>query len=108
MMTSVVEELEVAMGFVQVIKMKTTKFDEVEAAHEAWLKETDGQRTVSRELVCENRDSSGEYWIIVEFPSYEDAMRNNDLPATARISEKMMALCDGLPEFVNLNLIRQD
>ena len=96
------------MGFVQIIKLTTSKFDELEAAHEEWLKESDGQRTVSRELVCENRDNRGEYWILVEFPSYEDAMRNNDLPATSRISERMAALCDGRPEFVNLNVIRQD
>ena len=96
------------MSFVQIIKMSTSKFDEVEAAHEDWLKETEGQRTVSRELVCQNRDKSGEYWIIVEFPSYEDATRNNDLPATARIAERMMALSDGQPEFMNLDVIRQD
>ena len=96
------------MGFVQIIKMTTSKFDDLEAAHKEWLKETEGQRTVTRELICENRERSGEYWIIVEFPSYEEAMRNNDLPATARISEQMMALCDGQPEFVNLNLLRQD
>ena len=96
------------MGFVQIIKMKSSKFDELEAAHEEWLKETEGQPTVSRELVCENRDRPGEYWIVVEFPSYEDSLRNNDLPATNRISERMAELCDGEPEFFNLNLIRQD
>jgi hypothetical protein len=96
------------MGFVQIIKMTSSKFDELEAAHEVWLKETEGQRMVSRELICENRDKPGEYWIVVEFPSYEDAMRNNDLPATGRISERMAELCDGEPEFVNLNLVRQD
>jgi len=96
------------MGFVQIVKMTSSKFEELEAAHEEWLKETDGHRTVTRELICENREKNGEYWIVVEFPSYEDAMRNNDLPATARISERMMALCDSPPEFLNLNLIRQD
>ena len=96
------------MGFAQIIKMKSSKFDELEAADEKWLKETEGQRTVSRQLICENRDERGEYWIVVEFPSYEDAMRNNDLPATSRISERMAELCDGEPEFVNLNVVRQD
>jgi hypothetical protein len=100
--------MEDQMGFVQIIKMKSSRFDELEAAHEEWLKDTEGQRTVSRELVCENRDERGEYWIVVEFPSYEDAMRNNDLPATSRISERMAELCDGEPEFVNLNVVRQD
>jgi hypothetical protein len=106
--TSIVASSRRSMGFVQIMKMTSSKFDELEAAHEAWLKETEGQRTVTRELVCANRDKPGEYWIVVEFPSYDDAMKNNDLPATARISEKMQALCDGPPEFLNLDLIRQD
>jgi hypothetical protein len=96
------------MGFVQIMKMTSSKFDELEAAHEDWLKETEGQRTVTRELVCANRDKPGEYWIVVEFPSYDDAMKNNELPATARIAEKMLSLCDGPPEFLNLDLVRQD
>jgi hypothetical protein len=96
------------MGFVQIIKATTSKMAEMEAAHEEWLKATEGQRTVTRELICENRDKPGEYWIIVEFPSYEDAMKNNDLPATQTIAEKMTALVDGPPEFINLDVTRQD
>lgn len=96
------------MGFVQIIKATTSKMAEMEAAHEEWLKATEGQRTVTRELICENRDKPGEYWIIVEFPSYEDAMKNNDLPATQTIAEKMTTLVDGPPEFINLDVTRQD
>jgi hypothetical protein len=96
------------MGFVQVIKLQTSRFAEVEAAHEEWLAATAGQRTTTRETICENRDKAGEYWVLVEFPSFEDAMRNNDLPATAAIAEKLGALCDGPPEFVNLDVIRTD
>jgi len=92
------------MGFVQIIKMSTTRFDEMEAAHKEWLRATEGQRTVSREVMCENRDKPGEFWIVVEFPSHEDAMRNNDLPATARISQQMAEICDGEPEFFNLDV----
>jgi hypothetical protein len=94
------------VGFVQIIKLTSSKFEELEAANKEWERATEGQRTVAREIVCENRDKSGEYWIIVEFPSYEAAMRNNDLPATAEIAEKMMSLCDGPPEFLNLDVIR--
>ena len=96
------------MQFVQVMKVTTSRFSEMEAAHEDWLKATEGQRTVTREVISENRDQPGEYWIIVEFPSYEDAMRNNELPATAQIAEKMAALCDAPTEFLNLNVLRID
>jgi hypothetical protein len=96
------------MGFVQVIKLSTSEFDEVEAAHEEWRDATEGQRTVVAELICENRDVPGEYWMIVEFPSYEEAMRNSGLPATARISERMAAIADGPVEFVNLDVVRRE
>lgn len=108
MMTMRVYEQEVPMKFVQVMKVKTSRFPEVEAAHEEWLKATEGHRTVTREVVCENRDKPGEYWIVVEFPTYEDAMRNNDLPATAQIAQKMAALCDAPTEFLNLDVLRVD
>ncbi len=96
------------MGFVQIIKMVTSDFDGIEAAHEKWLAATEGERTVSRELVCQNRDQPGEYWVIVEFPSHEAADRNNDLAATAEISQTMGALSDGGMEFINLDVLRQD
>ena len=96
------------MRFVQIMKVTTSKMAEMEAAHEEWLKATEGQRTVTRELICENREKPGEYWLVVEFPSYEDAMKNNDLPATSAIAEKMAALVDAPPEFLNLDVIRQD
>ena len=96
------------MKFVQIMKVTTSKMAEMEAAHERWLEATEGQRTVSREMICENRDKPGEYWIIVEFPSYEDAMKNNDLPATSAIAEAMAGLVDAPPEYFNLDLVRED
>ena len=96
------------MGFVQIIKLSTADYTGVEAAHEEWLSATEGQRTVTREILCENRDVPGEFWVIVEFPSYDDAMRNNALPATAKIAEQIAALSGGQLEFFNLDLRRQD
>ena len=96
------------MGFVQIIKVSTGKFADLEAAHKEWLGATEGLRTVSRDMICENRDKPGEFFVIVEFPSYEDAMRNNDLPATARIAEQMASLADGPLDFVNLDVRRID
>jgi hypothetical protein len=44
---------------------------------------------------------------MIEFPSYEAAMRNNDLPETQQISEEMMKLADGDATFRNLDVIEQ-
>jgi hypothetical protein len=43
---------------------------------------------------------------IVEFPSYEAAMKNNELPETAAVAEAMQKLADGPPTFYNLDLER--
>ena len=42
---------------------------------------------------------------IVEFPSYEEAMKNNELPETAAVAA-MQKLADGPPTFYNLDLER--
>jgi quinol monooxygenase YgiN len=97
-----------AMKFIQLMKVTTTRFDDLEAAHEEWLKATEGQRTVTSEFVCRNRENPDEYWIMVEFPDHEAAMRNNELPATEKIAAKMAALVDRPTEFLNLDLIRAD
>jgi quinol monooxygenase YgiN len=96
------------MGYVQIIEFKTSRFDEVEALHEKWLAETAGERTTLSEHICRDRDQPDTYVLIVEFPSYEDAMKNNDLPATARIAEGMAALADAPLTFRNLDVIRVD
>ena len=96
------------MGFIQVLEIKTSDYDRLEAAHEQWLAESEGTRTVVSERICRDRDEPDTYLVIVEFPSYEEAMVNNDLPATARIAEEIAALADSPPAFRNLDLIRAD
>ena len=41
---------------------------------------------------------------IVEFPSYEDAMANSELPETAAFAERLRGLCDGPLLFRNLDV----
>ncbi len=45
---------------------------------------------------------------VVEFPSYESAMTNNQDPATHEFAEGMVALCDDPPVFHNLDVIDPD
>ena len=96
------------MGFVQIIEITSSRFDEVEALHEQWLADTEGTRTAVSERMCRDRDDPEKFVIIVEFDSYEAAMANNDLPQTNRIAEGIAALSDGPPTFRNLDLIRAD
>ncbi|GAB1691923.1 hypothetical protein [Krasilnikovia sp. M28-CT-15] len=43
---------------------------------------------------------------IVEFPSYEAAMANSELPETGEFARQMAALCSNGPEFQNLEVKR--
>lgn len=45
---------------------------------------------------------------MVEFPSYDEAMANSDLPETGEFAQRLTALCEGPPAFRNLDLVRQD
>ncbi len=90
--------------FVQTIEYQTKKFDEMQKAVDEWMSATEGKRSSGRTLDCSDRDKPGSYVTIVEFPSYEVAMKNNDLPETQALAEKMGALCDGPPTFRNLDV----
>ena len=93
------------MRFVQIIEFTTSRIDEVRALDQEWVEATKGKRTATRELTCADRDNPNRYVSIVEFPSYEEAMANSQLPETSAIAEKYAALCDGPPRFVNLDVL---
>ena len=92
------------MKFVQIIEYTTTKPDEAQAALDEFLAETDGKRANGRALVANDRDRPNVFLNIVEFPSYEVAMKNSELPATKALAEKMMKIADGPPTFRNLDV----
>jgi hypothetical protein len=95
------------MKFLQTIEYKTARFDEVEKLLDEFTSATEGRRTTERAVVGRNRERPDTYVTIVEFGSYEDAMRNNDLPETASFAEQMAKLCDNVT-FTNLDVIRED
>jgi quinol monooxygenase YgiN len=93
-------------GFVQIIQYKTSKYDEMQKAIDKFREDTKGKRTTSRAMTCRDRDNAGTFMNIVEFPSYEAAMKNNELPETAALAQEMQKLADGQPTFYNLDLER--
>ena len=94
------------MSFTQIFEMVTSRPDEVEALVDEWRASTDGQRTARRGTFTQDRDRSNTYVQIVEFPSYEDAMANSDLPETAGFAMRVAELCDGPMGFRNLDVRR--
>jgi hypothetical protein len=96
---------ELAMAFVQIIEFRTSKVAEIQKAGIEWEKATEGKRKAGRSILCEDRDNSGRYMLIVFFESYEAAMANSAMPETDALSRKMMTFAEGPPTFYNLNVI---
>lgn len=95
------------MTFVQLIEYETNRPDELNAVFEQWMKVTEGKRTVMHEMHTQDKDKPSHYVDIVEFPSYQKAMENSQLPETQQIAEQASALCTNEPRFVNLEVKRE-
>jgi quinol monooxygenase YgiN len=96
------------MGFIQIIEYKTTRIDELNAALDGWLEKTKGKRAATRGVQTRDRDAENTYVQLVEFPSYDDAMANSQLPETAAFAAQLASLCDGPPTFRNLDVLREE
>jgi hypothetical protein len=92
------------MPFIQVIEYRTSRWDEMQALVTQYRKDTKGRSTSGRTTVCVDRAGPGRYVAIVEFPSYEAAMENSNLPETEELAAAVMALCDEPPVFHNLDV----
>ena len=92
-------------GFVQIIEWRTSRIDEVEKVQDEW-RERFPDMGPTRILVGADRDNAGSYVTVVEFESYEAAMKNSADPATDEFAGRMAELCDGPPIFRNLDAMR--
>ena len=93
------------MSFIQIIKYRTGRFDEVRKLGDD-MDASGAPHTYTQLAVTKDRDNDGTYYTVVEFPSYEAAMANSEAPETKAFAAKMMELCDGPPEFINLDVAR--
>lgn len=96
------------MKFVQLIEYTTSRPEEAQAALDAFLAATDGQRANSQGMATRDRDRPNTYVQVVVFPSYEEAMKNSELPATRAMAEAMQKITDGPPSFRNLDVIFEE
>ena len=96
------------MTFIQLIEFESDRDSDIEALVDEWRDATEGRRSTASAVVCRDREHSDRYVTIVEFPSYEAAMENSELPETQRMSARMAQLCKSAPRFVNLDEIRRD
>jgi hypothetical protein len=93
-------------GFIQIIELQTSRFDEVEAlGKEIRARLDDGSRSAPlRGTITADRDRPGVYLNIVEFESYEAAMENSSRPETGEFAARLAKLCDAPPTFYNLDV----
>ncbi|MFF7368199.1 ester cyclase [Streptomyces tricolor] len=96
------------MTFVQLIECRTSRMDEMNRLMDDWVQQTKGKRTATHALVGTDRSDTSHVVEVVEFPSYEEAMRNSNLPETDRIFRELVALCDEMPTFVDLDVVRDE
>ncbi|MEV4559573.1 ester cyclase [Kitasatospora sp. NPDC049285] len=96
------------MTFVQIVECRTERPDELNRLMDSWIEMTEGKRTATHTMVGADRDDARHVVEIVEFPSYEAAMRNSGLPETDRVFQEMVALCQEPPTFTNLDLVRDE
>lgn len=96
------------MRFIQIIEFTTSRIDEVNAALDDWLAQTQGKRAATRGTQTRDRDKANTYLQIVEFPSNEEATANSDLAETGEFAARLATLCDQPPTFRNLDVTRED
>lgn len=96
------------MAFIQIIDFRTSRLDEGREHVEKYRAATEGKRTATRAVLCQDRDDPTRYLNIVFFDSYEAAMENSQLPETQELSEQLGKISDGEPTFLNLEVIEDD
>ncbi|WP_317444919.1 ester cyclase [Streptomyces collinus] len=96
------------MTFVQLIECRTSRLDEMNRLMDDWVAQSKGRRTATHAVVGKDRSDASHIVEVVEFPSYEEAMRNSNLPETGKIFQDMVALCDEMPTFTDLDVVRDE
>src|SRR3954471_8778703 len=93
------------MAFIQIIEMRSKKFDEIRALSDEFFAATEGKRTLQRSFVARDRNDPDRYVILAFFDSYESAMENSNLPETQEFAAKQAALIDGPMTFRDFDVI---
>lgn len=92
-------------AFIQIIEWSSSRIDEVRALGEARRGEMEGDDGPARITITADRKTPNHYMTIVEFASYEQAMRNSKSPETSAFAQEMAKLCDGPPTFYDLDVV---
>ncbi|MFJ4540636.1 hypothetical protein ACIP39_32475 [Streptomyces tibetensis] len=94
------------MKFVQIIEFQTERLEEMQQVlEEAGRRNADRTNGPTRSMLLKDRDKPSRYLALIEFASYEEAMRNNEDPETSAMAERLDALSTGERVFTNCDLL---
>ncbi|MGW1801965.1 hypothetical protein ACWCQN_40155 [Streptomyces sp. NPDC001984] len=92
--------------YVQIVDFETDRIDEMKALSDDMTKRSAGRENgPTRRLILKDRTQSGRYLAVLEFDSYEEAMRNNEDAETGKFAEQMAALCTRPPSFTDCDVL---
>jgi hypothetical protein len=94
------------VAFIQLIELRTSKFDEIRTLDKQWEQATEGKRTLRRSILCKDRNDPNRYVVLAFFDSYDSAMQNSKLPETAEFADRQRALADSV-EFADLDVVEE-
>jgi hypothetical protein len=93
-------------AFVQIFEFSTDRVAEYDRIQDRFAEAIGDARTTRWSILAADRDRPGRYLAVVEFPSYAEAMANSGHPATGKFVAELRAICDGEPEFRNLDVVQ--
>ena len=93
--------------FIQIIDFETDNLEEGRKYVEEYRANTKGKRTATNGILAKDRDNPGRYLNIVFFPSYEDAMKNSEMPETQELAGRLAGLSRRAPSFINLDIVEE-
>jgi hypothetical protein len=93
------------MSFIQIIELRTDKYDELMALESEWRTATEGKRTLRRTIVTRDRNDPKRHLVFAFFDDYDSAMVNSNLPETGEFGQKQQAILDAPMTFTDLDIV---
>ncbi|MFL5996934.1 MAG: hypothetical protein ACJ736_21955 [Streptomyces sp.] len=94
------------MTFVQIIGFETERLEEMQQLlQEAGERNAGGAGGPTHRMLLKDRDKPHHYLALIEFDSYDEAMRNSDDPETGKLAEQLGALSIGERVYINCDVL---
>jgi hypothetical protein len=98
------------VSFIQIIEFSTANIDDVQKIGNEFRehRQKEGGPAPTRVTLGRDRDHDNVYFNMVQFASYDQAMENSKRSDTSEFSQRLAALCDGPPKFLNIEVISDE